>query len=29
MFMFNPVKVDGEWKLCVKAPEKEVDEEHL
>ena len=29
MFMFNPVLVDGEWKLCVKTPDKEVDEEHL
>ena len=29
MFMFNPVKVGDEWKLCVKAPGKEVDEEHL
>lgn len=29
MFMFNPILIDGEWKLCVKAPEDEVDEEHL
>jgi len=27
MFMFNPVKVDGEWKLCVKTPEDEIDQE--
>lgn len=26
MYMFNPVKVDGEWKLCVKTPTEEVDE---
>ena len=29
MFMFNPVRIDGEWKLCVKTPSDEVDEEHL
>jgi hypothetical protein len=29
MFMFNPVKIDGEWKLCVKTPTDEIDEEHL
>jgi len=29
MFMFNPVKVGGEWKLCVKTAKDEVDEEHL
>lgn len=29
MFMFNPVKVDGEWKLCVKTTEDEIDEENL
>jgi hypothetical protein len=29
MFMFNPVKKDGEWKLCVKTPTDEIDEEHL
>ena len=29
MFMFNPVKIDGEWKLCVKTPMDESDEEHL
>ena len=29
MFMFNPVKVDGEWKLCVKTADKEIDQEHL
>ena len=28
MFMFNPVRVDNQWKLCVKTPEKEIDEEH-
>lgn len=25
MFMFNPVKIDGEWKLCVKTPQDEFD----
>lgn len=25
MFMFNPVKVDGEWKLCVKNADDEMD----
>jgi hypothetical protein len=29
MFMFNPVRIDGEWKLCVKTPSDEVDEELL
>ena len=29
MFMFNPVKKDGEWKLCVKTATDEMDEEHL
>ena len=29
MFMFNPVRIDGEWKLCVKTPKDEIDEEHL
>lgn len=29
MFMFNPVKIDGEWKLCVKTPTDEIDQEHL
>jgi endo-1,4-beta-D-glucanase Y len=29
MFMFNPVKIDGEWKLCVKTATDEIDEEHL
>lgn len=29
MFMFNPVKVDGEWKLCVKTPQDEFDREKL
>lgn len=28
MFMFNPVRVNGEWKLCVKQPDNEVDEEY-
>ena len=28
MFMFNPVKVDGEWKLCVKTPADMTDDEH-
>ena len=27
MYMFNPVKVDGEWKLCVKTFEDEFDSE--
>lgn len=27
MYMFNPVKVDGEWKLCVKTQNDEFDEE--
>ena len=26
MYMFNPVKIDGEWKLCVKTPQDEHDE---
>lgn len=25
MFMFNPVKVDGEWKVCLKTPDNETD----
>lgn len=25
MFMFNPVKIDGEWKVCLKNPEDETD----
>ena len=29
MFMFNPVKIDGEWKLCVKTATDEIDEEYL
>ena len=29
MFMFNPVRIDGEWKLCVKTTKDEIDEEHL
>lgn len=27
MFMFNPVKIDGEWKVCLKNPEDETDPE--
>lgn len=26
MFMFNPIRIDGEWKLCVKRPQDEHDE---
>lgn len=26
-YMFNPVKVDGSWKLCVKTANDEIDEE--
>jgi hypothetical protein len=26
MYMFNPVKIDGDWKLCVKTPQDEHDE---
>ena len=29
MFMFNPVKIDGELKLCVKTATDEIDEEYL
>ena len=29
MFMFNPVKIDGEWKLCVKTPQDQFDKEKL
>ena len=29
MFMFNPVKIDGVWKLCVKNSDDEVDEQNL
>jgi len=29
MFMFNPVKIDGEWKLCVKTQNDEIDVERL
>lgn len=25
MYMFNPVKVDGDWKLCVKSAQNEID----
>jgi hypothetical protein len=28
-FMFNPVKVNDEWKLCVKTADKEIDEEQI
>ena len=24
-YMFNPVKIDGEWKLCVKTADEEID----
>ena len=27
MYMFNPVKVDGDWKLCVKTPRDQFDTE--
>ena len=27
MFMFNPIKIDGEWKVCLKNPEDETDPE--
>lgn len=27
MFMFNPVKVDGDWKLCVKTSSDQFDKE--
>lgn len=26
MFMFNPIRIDGEWKLCVKTQDKAIDE---
>ncbi len=26
-FMFNPVKVDGDWKLCVKTSDDEIDQD--
>ena len=29
MFMFNPVRIDGEWKLCVKTPQDQFDTEKL
>jgi hypothetical protein len=29
MFMFNPVRIDGEWKLCVKTPQDSIDREHF
>ena len=28
MYMFNPVKVNDEWKLCVKSAADDIDEEH-
>lgn len=28
MFMFNPVKIDDEWKLCVKTPKDQFDPEY-
>lgn len=28
MYMFNPVKVNDEWKLCIKTAEKEIDEDN-
>ena len=28
MYMFNPVKVNGEWRLCVKTQNDEFDYEH-
>ena len=28
MFMFNPVKIDGNWKLCVKTASDEFDVEY-
>lgn len=27
MYMFNPVKINGEWKLCVKSASDEIDTE--
>ena len=27
-YMFNPVKINGEWKLCVKTPSEEIDQEY-
>ena len=27
-FMFNPVKVDGEWYLCMKTADQNIDESH-
>lgn len=29
MFMFNPVKIDGVWKLCVKNSDDEIDEQNI
>lgn len=29
MYMFNPVRIDGEWKLCVKTAKDEIDADHL
>lgn len=25
MYMFNPVRIDGQWKICVKTPQNEFD----
>lgn len=27
-YMFNPVRIDGEWRLCVKTPSDQIDYEH-
>ena len=27
MFMFNPIRIDGEWRLCVKTQRDEIDNE--
>lgn len=27
-YMFNPVKIDGTWRLCVKTPSDEFDQEY-
>ena len=27
-FMFNPVKINDEWKLCVKTPSEDIDQEY-
>ena len=28
-FMFNPVKVDGTWKLCVKSVDDKIDTDKI